>query len=156
MKYRNIISYPLRRLKRYRIGRGYSVHSPFAFYFITRVLREKLPYYCFQNEITDKPRRCLFRVINYFHPETIFVSGECSPALREVITKAAPKARFTESPVMADFTISTNGEIPAEAKVAYCTNCLNPPSDAMTFSNGNTVIAIRRTGLPHQHFNLNF
>lgn len=34
-------------LQRYRVSRGYGVHSPFAYRFIIRVLRETLPYYGF-------------------------------------------------------------------------------------------------------------
>lgn len=45
---------PIRRIKRvatalqrYKRSRGFGVHSPFAFHFILRVLREKSPYYCY-------------------------------------------------------------------------------------------------------------
>ena len=31
--------------KRYRHGKGFGIHSPFAFSFVLKVLRERLPYY---------------------------------------------------------------------------------------------------------------
>ena len=33
--------------KRYRHGKGFGIHSPFAFSFVLKVLRERLPYYSY-------------------------------------------------------------------------------------------------------------
>ncbi len=38
---------------------GFGVHSPFAFHFITNVIEEKLPYYCFS--VVERYRRSLLR-----------------------------------------------------------------------------------------------
>lgn len=156
MTIKSIIKYPWLRLKRYRVSRGYSVHSPFAFYFITRVLRESLPYYCFKTEITTRAQRRLFRVIHYFHPTSVCLIGTCEPHVKRVILKACPHVQFVASPSEADFTYATSGEIPATATIAYSEKGATAPADAMTFSNGSTIIAVRRKFLPCQHFVLSF
>lgn len=156
-----IIKSPLRRLKRYRVGRGFSVHSPFAFYFITRVLREPLPFYCFKSEITGRDERCLFRVVNYFRPATVALIGSDADTsrARSVILKACPAATFTAVPSpAADFTYATPGApLPADFKVLYAAGPVAaPPRPAMTFTNGRTLIAVRRPSLPSQAFTLSF
>lgn len=85
----------LTALRRYNRSRGFGIHSPFAFYFVRRVLREKCPYYaydslrdCRRNAIklvkkrqlkkrilSDKNARMLFRIACYFKPETILQIG---------------------------------------------------------------------------------
>ena len=55
-------------LQRYRVSRGYGVHSPFAYRFIIRVLRETLPYYGFdrlnslRGDMSAADARLLFRI----------------------------------------------------------------------------------------------
>lgn len=149
---------PVRRLKRYRVGRGFSVHSPFAYYFITRVLRERLPYYCFKAEIVRRDEQRLFRVVNYFRPATVAMvgSGDAERAGR-VILKACPHVRFVDNPAEADFTFVGSGEIPADFRgAAYAAGASERPVGAMTFTNGRILIAVRRRGLPPQHFVLSF
>lgn len=82
-------------LKRFRYRRGYGVHSPFAFDFITGVVYEHGIYYaysgldalyglqvnrigCFVHLRKAYRRRCarlLFRISNYVHPDYILVLG---------------------------------------------------------------------------------
>ena len=40
-KFRNFVRWP----RRYRTSRGFGVHSPFAFEFITRTIRDRDAYY---------------------------------------------------------------------------------------------------------------
>ena len=156
MGIKGIIKYPWRRLQRFRISRGFSVHSPFAFYFITKVLREQLPYYCFKTEITTRAQRRLFRVVHYFHPATVCLVGACQPHVKRVILKACPTAKFVSNPTEAEFTYVASGEIPTATPVAFSEQCASAPADAMTFSNGTVLIAVRRKSLPCQHFVLSF
>lgn len=153
-----IIKYPLRRLRRYRVGRGFSVHSPFAYYFITRVLRERLPYYCFKSEVRSREERRLFRVVNYFRPSTVALTGSADTSrARKVIINVCPRVEFVDSPARADFTFVASGEIPADFRgAAYGVKASERPDGAMTFTNGHTLIAVRRRGLPSQHFMLSF
>lgn len=82
-------------LSRYHASNGFGIHSPFAFYFVTKVLREKLPYYCYDEIeknrkqlinslkkvarhpriISSKNAKLLFRVTNYFNPNYILQIG---------------------------------------------------------------------------------
>ncbi len=58
------------RLKR---SKGYGIHSPFAFHFVIRVLRERNPFYAYEH--IDKSRRLLFRVACNFKPDKILLIG---------------------------------------------------------------------------------
>ncbi len=84
----------LYRFLRYR--KGFGVHSPFAFSFITKVIDERCPYYCYdeielvrkelqqhdnvpvRQEIKRSHGELLFRVVNYFKPKRLIQLG--SPA----------------------------------------------------------------------------
>ena len=91
-----------RYLSRKRHARGFGIHSPFAFSFVCKVLGEKAGYYAY-NIIERKAAqlkhsregrplsvgklKMLFRVVNYFRPDTIIAAGhigeEVFPALLE-------------------------------------------------------------------------
>lgn len=137
-----------RRLTTY----GFGVHSPFAYKFIKCVLREKYHFYCFTDEVRSREERCLFRVANYFRPERVMILGPDTARAREIIGMACPRAKIVNSD--ADFTY-TSGPIPSHFKTLYCTHPAEV-DDAMTFSNGQTLIAVRRPGLPAQSFRLYF
>lgn len=70
-------------LKRFRKRRGYGVHSPFAFNFITTVIYQKGVYYNY-SKIKSLPKdkiesdrlcRLLFRLVNYQQPKNILYSS---------------------------------------------------------------------------------
>lgn len=94
---------PIRRIKRvatalqrYKRSRGFGIHSPFAFHFILRVLREKAPYYCYPQLVTKrrsaagllagedsranvmsvKCMKMLLRLAAWFRPDTVLVLGD--------------------------------------------------------------------------------
>lgn len=82
-------------LWRHHRSRGFGIHSPFAFGFVTQVLREKSPYYAYdridalRREVLvaarhEHPRRrviglhkllMLFRITNFFNPQRILLLG---------------------------------------------------------------------------------
>ncbi len=73
-------------LKRFRHRKGYGVHSPFAFDFITGVVYETGMYYAYRpleqryggravSYRTRKNRRLLFRMVNYARPDRIEIRG---------------------------------------------------------------------------------
>ena len=70
----------------WRHGRGFGVHSPFAYRFITETLRERCPYYAYDRLeafgrregpqwLTPRLIRLIFRIINRFQPESVAVAG---------------------------------------------------------------------------------
>lgn len=81
-------------LNRFRHRRGYGVHSPFAFNFITSVCYERLPYYKYAELIQTekalrdshgkewskseslKVKRLLFRLVNRTQPHTLVETGQ--------------------------------------------------------------------------------
>lgn len=106
---------PLKRpfiwLRRFRHRRGYGVHSPFAFNFITNVIYEHTPYYkydellvsqkeqakqkdCGWDYETGKVKRLLFRVVNYCQPVTIVDAG-CLSASYLYLKAAKEGADYT-------------------------------------------------------------
>ena len=82
-------------LRRYNRSCGFGIHSPFAFYFVRRVLREKNPYYAYEalhqcrhaaasmvrsrqlkkGILSYKSAKMLFRITCYFKPATILQIG---------------------------------------------------------------------------------
>ncbi len=85
-------------LRRYNRSRGFGIHSPFAFYFVRRVLREGCPYYAYENLniyhslakrliskhnatrnrlISLRIAKMLFRIACYFQPKDILQIGCC-------------------------------------------------------------------------------
>ena len=91
-------------LSRVRHRRGYGVHSPSAFAFITDVVYERTPFYAYAQLLPLHPwwqrylyrfpitcRRFLFRLANYAHPATILLLGE-RPVERAYLSAACPAA----------------------------------------------------------------
>lgn len=95
-------------LRRFRHRRGYGVHSPFAFSFLTFVVYEKAAYYKYKEldeaqrqqtslkgyewayAETRKFKRLLFRVVNWAQPQQILDVGKESAA--ELFLRAARAA----------------------------------------------------------------
>ncbi|MBQ7941509.1 MAG: hypothetical protein IJ328_03755 [Muribaculaceae bacterium] len=85
----------LTAIRRYHRSKGHGIHSPFAFGFTLNVLRERLPYYAYDDIaelrrlavsrtkylwrhpriISFKNAKLIFRVTNYFNPAVILQIG---------------------------------------------------------------------------------
>lgn len=110
--FRNILTYPAR----WRRSQGFGVHSPFAYHFITRVLREKSTEYYAYAEIAafcPKARRAgfneifagkdmstpeahtLFRVLCHFNPSEVIEIGHGHEVTNIILERAVPKAKIT-------------------------------------------------------------
>ena len=77
---------PLRWLLRFRHRRGYGIHSPFAFSFVTGVVYEQGTYYAYPelkamykklrpHGVRLKDGRLLFRLANFAQPHVIGLVG---------------------------------------------------------------------------------
>ena len=83
-------------LSRYRRGKGFGIHSPFAFHFVLRVLKERAAYYFYDDIdecrqlasagrsrmkgrkrplVSRKNARLLFRIVNCFQPSAVLAFG---------------------------------------------------------------------------------
>lgn len=77
---------PLIWIKRFRKRRGYNVHSPFAFNFITSVLYQRGVYYRYSDidklgrsgYETTKILKLIFRLVNFIQPKTIYYKSNNS------------------------------------------------------------------------------
>lgn len=76
------LRYPLR----YRTGRGFGIHSPFAFRFVREVLMEKLPYYVY-HDVSDAGLRLIFRLACYFRPSDVLILGDGADAVAAVLRR---------------------------------------------------------------------
>ena len=80
--------------RRFRHRQGYGVHSPSDFFLITSVIYEGMPYYAYDRlkkssstrslpHYREKVNRLLFRLVNYFLPDSLIeVGGGNGDAIR--------------------------------------------------------------------------
>lgn len=127
-------------LGRYRHGRGFGVHSPFAFSFILRTLRERTPYYAYpvlaeqrraikrltraRHLMSGKHMRMLFRTVNFFSPARVLELGSLQgeeagsvleTSARTTLHLCAPTAEF--APFLHEAyggRISVSADLPAD------------------------------------------
>ena len=106
---------PLVWLRRFRHRKGYGVHSPFAFGFITGVVYESTPYYAYEELVGMHPwwmrlpgfrpiARCrlLFRLANFAEARTVRFVGDLEWE-RKYVCAAVPHAVEVDS--VADFVL---------------------------------------------------
>lgn len=174
----------LKGIKREWRGRGFGIHSPFAFRFIRSVLREKTPYYAYseikkisRNRSEYRRLTLLFRLVCEFMPETIVIYGDEDEKMGAVISLASPERHIlhrrpneTES-----FTFVCIAAESPEALATALTACENggvilvhacsekfsraiaeKPTFGMSFTNGSSCIHVVRHDLPRQTFELRF
>ncbi len=162
----------LKYLTLWRHGRGFGIHSPFAFRFITEVLRMRVPYYAYSDIPAVGRLRQIFRVVCHLGVSRVAVLAD-QPELIEVAVCRVGRnvAIVDENPdfVVADMksadadTVATF--IEAGCSGAYLLNCrkecletiCSRMSYGMTFDNlrGTAVIAAL-PHLPRQDFKVKF
>ena len=81
---KNFLSIPLRAWR----SRGFGVHSPFAFRFITEVLRCPHGYYAYPAIGSSAAARRLYRIILALAPEKVIVTGPLSDSLAVAVSLA--------------------------------------------------------------------
>lgn len=93
------------RLKRFSHRRGYGVHSPFAFNFLTYVVYERGEYYAYRDLAARHPvsffrrgshlvkcRKFLFRLANHVHPVVIRLVGDIGVAEADYLSSGCCSA----------------------------------------------------------------
>lgn len=111
-----LLTHPFKTLRRFRTSRGFGVHSPFAFDFITKVLRlHDVAYYAYPEidsfcmrrgrgvsinnlgfkagSYDRREARMTFRLLCHFNPATVLEVGQGSEAMRTIIDRAVPHAK---------------------------------------------------------------
>lgn len=83
-----VASIPLRAWR----SRGFGVHSPFAFRFITEVLRSSVGYYAYEQIGTSKDFRRLYRIILDLAPAAVIVTGPLSDSQAVAVSLAKREA----------------------------------------------------------------
>lgn len=127
--YRHIPGF--RRLKRAWRSRGFGIHSPFAFRFVTCVLRERGEYYAYAElrRIAHSGARfadlsLLFRLVCFFEPSVFGVYGDFGVQPRKTVALADSRVRIIDMnsapgphvvPSDANFTLS-------QARIKTCEN----------------------------------
>lgn len=102
-------------LKRFRQRRGYGVHSPFAFNFLTYVVYERGTYYAYKwlknkyfcmdylwNGHRVKCRKFLFRMANFVHPQTIAIFGKMDEASVAYLSAGSVSSKVQQVEESAD------------------------------------------------------
>lgn len=154
-------------------SRGHGVHSPFAFSFVTTVLRERCAYYIYEEidrlaaDNTDRHvARRLFRIIIAMRPASVAVNGTLSQACSRAVALALQGFRHAGSgqmllfggvdtssapiPLLPDQTavvISRGGALIQLAETLY-----TPLTRGMLFTGRNMAVIVALDRLPKQKF----
>lgn len=181
-----MISAPLTLFRCLRHRRGFGIHSPFAYAFVTEVLAQRLPYYGYADISHDARIRLLFRLIVYFQPEKAAVFSSQPDLLRRAIIRASSKTHITDAntsqcPVAAmnsgltsaDFVVADADDYEPETYISLITDganaiILNAVPDSrraiasalphgMIFDNRRgTLVVASLSHLPRQDFDVWF
>lgn len=108
--------------QRLRHGRGFGIHSPFAFRFITEVLNGPYAYYAYPSierlsasltGVSADELKALFRVLVYFQPRHVAVCGDRSRPLHKavcrIVRSAVPHAVVVGPDRECDFVVALPG-----------------------------------------------
>ncbi len=155
--------------QRLRHGRGFGVHSPYAYRFITEVLHQPHSYYAYAHVPDDilsaHDWKLLVRLAVHFRPKTIALGPGVPSRVGRFVHKIVPRARFGDSP---DLLIAFN-QIPQEYEKDVCAgdlhaivlNSKSMPDAAdrchgMVFGNGKEWVMCAYPHLPAQNFDVGF
>lgn len=168
----NILN-PLSWLRLWRHSGGYGVHSPFAYNFITDVLRQEHAYYCY-GRLADTTLRTIFRIAVHLQPRQVEVIGEKAigsavqlagshirvgkvpkPELMIVQGKAATKAVVTQKLSQGCAVIVLGKDTEFGRPRENCMSFSNIFANALAPSEPMTIM-IPRADFSPQHFDILF
>lgn len=162
--------------QRYMRGRGFGVHSPFAFNFIRDVVGETrhCRYYAYKRleQLAKENRgidastlKLIFRIACRMQPATFKCSGQWGVAAAKCIKLAVPSAKESTQPT-ADMWIVSRGAdtMPPldEEAVVVAVDCqaatdMLAATDleyGMVFRKGKLAVGVLREHLPRQNFDI--
>lgn len=102
-------------LARHHRSRGFGIHSPSAYRFVTRVLRERSPYYAYDNirawrkqliadgvrpMMSNHEAQLLFRIVNHFAPQRVWQvgTGGILPTVAVLLTSSTMRVTLHDRP----------------------------------------------------------
>lgn len=148
--------------KRFRTSRGFGVHSPLAFSFITGPMRDvDARYYATASLPGAAARRWLRVAVWAGSPRVWRLGGEC-PGLDSALRAAGAAASGPGAPLIAAVRLEELIALPAAATVmlidtdpAMLARLAGPlTSGALTFSHAREHYILMRPDLPRQHFDI--
>ncbi len=162
----------LSRYVLWRHGRGFGIHSPFAYRFITEVLRQGLPFYAYRDIPADGRMRLLFRVACHLQPRRVEVITSTPAPVESTLRRVSGKIEFVAEE--ADFVVADLGDttvselLPRLARLSKGALLLNIRSEelreiaaglerGMLFYNcRGTAVLASLPHLPRQDFKVKF
>lgn len=173
-----------RRYRRWRHGRGFGIHSPFAYDFITRTLRERLPYYGYErlaamqfssdsgDGLSIRRLRLIFRIAVRFNPSSAAVTGlRDAAAMKATLRAVKSNIKFESSPADTGFAVICDDTAiePLPEKAVYifpdyrrggsetCAAIWSQTAHGMRFDNGKGFcVLVISPKLPKQQFEVKF
>lgn len=153
----------------FRHKRGFGIHSPFAYRFITETLHQEHGYYAYRRLSTDN-ERLVFRISLAIRPATVAILG--MPSARQAVKFAMPMVRFVD-PENAEMIIAMGKvdiAIPNSDKQSFPHLVLLDNNSGrtrrlwketmtfgMTFDNCHSrFVAVAKHSLPRQDFSVRF
>lgn len=167
---------PISSYRRWRHSRGFGIHSPFAYTFITDVLVQPLPYYGYADISCDPRVRLLFRITARFQPQRVLILSSKPQLLEAAVRRAFSKAdtaTAADPSLQPDLVVADDMDAPADAYMPYIASgakavvlnasaatrrCLREDlPKGMLFDNSRgTLVAVPSNGLPRQNFDVRF
>jgi hypothetical protein len=150
--------------KRWRHSKGFGIHSPFAYRFITEVLCQPLPYYSYSRIGSDKDLRLLVRLLAFFRPERIMIMSRNPGRYTAIIKTVAPQseivdcdADFIVADIAADIEKPVNALLIGRDTIERAAELRCRYSYGMAFSNDSSrAVFAALPHLPRQDFSLRF
>lgn len=156
----------LKPLLRWRSARGFGIHSPFAYRFVTQVLHPQGIYGWYAYRIAADTRfRLAVRLLAYFNPSSVALSvGTADSATYlKIIQAVCPQAKISKNGPAAFYITdseplpATSGLIVGKHTPELLEKAQKSLAHGMTFHNGRSIAAVAALPhLPRQDFELKF
>lgn len=148
--------------QRLRHAKGFGIHSPFAYRFITEVLNQRLPYYRYSEidlmatgRLRPRDLRLVFRLATFFRTSNIRVTGATDDEVRALRAAAAATGAAGDGDILAIHLDSKYTETRDNAVCRLCL-CRAEALDAMTFRARRYSVGVYLPHLPRQLFHVRF